>query len=179
MGKYSKNKISFLLSGQGSNLLNILKKDSFNKKLSVISIVSNNAISHEIKNFLIKNNLQVRIYENTSKIETYFFNDVNFIFSVGYMKKIPGSIISKFKIINLHPSLLPTYKGLMTHKRALINKEKFGGFSIHLVTKFLDEGKILTQTKYRIRTKKEKVLISLHKKLENNLVYSELIKVLN
>ena len=67
----------------------------------------------------------------------------------------------------------------MTHKRALINKEKFGGFSIHLVTKFLDEGKILSQTQYRIRTKKEKDLISSHKNLENNLVYSELIKVLN
>ena len=168
-----------MLSGQGSNLLNILKKDSIDKKFTIISIISNNTISSEIKNFLIKNNIHPRIYENKSKLETYFFNDANLIFSVGYMKNIPSNIISKFKIINLHPSFLPFYKGLMTHKRALINKEKFGGFSIHLVTKFLDEGKILTQTKYKILTKKEKELISSHKKLENHLVYSELIKVLN
>ena len=179
MDKYSKNKISFLLSGQGSNLLNILKRDSFNKKLNIISIISNNTINNEIKNFLMENNIQLRLYENKSKLEKYFFNDANLIFSVGYMKNIPSNIISKFKIINLHPSLLPTYKGLMSHKRALINKEKFGGFSIHLVTKFLDEGRILTQTKYRIRTKKEKDLISSHKKLENDLVYSDLIKLLN
>ena len=179
MDKYSKNKISFLLSGQGSNLLNILKRDIFNKKLNIISIISNNTITSEIKNFLIKNNIQARVYENKSKLETYFFNDANLIFSVGYMKNIPINIISKFKIINLHPSFLPSYKGLMTHKRALINKEKFGGFSIHLVTKFLDEGKILSQIKYRIRTKKEKDTISSHKKLENKLVYSELIKILN
>ena len=179
MGKYSKNKISFLLSGQGSNLLNILKRDSVDKKLTIISIISNNAITDEIKNFLIKNNIHPRIYENKSKLETYFFNDADLIFSVGYMKNIPSNVISKFKIINLHPSFLPVYKGLMTHKRALINKEKFGGFSIHLVTKFLDEGKILSQTKYKIRTKKEKDLISSHKKLENDLVYSKLIKFLN
>ena len=179
MGKYSKNKISFLLSGQGSNLLNILKRNIFHKKLNIISIISNNIIANEIKNFLIENNIQVRLYENRSKLETYFFNDANLIFSLGYMKNIPCNVITKFKIINLHPSLLPTYKGLMCHKRALINKEKFGGFSVHLVTKFLDEGKILTQTKYRIRTKKEINLISSHKKLENDLVYSQLIKILN
>ena len=179
MDKYSKNKISFLLSGQGSNLLNILKRDRFNKKLNIISIISNNTITNEIKNFLIENDIQVRLYENKSKLQTYFFNDADLIFSVGYMKNIPSNIISKFKIINLHPSLLPTYKGLMSHKRALINNEKFGGFCIHLVTKFLDDGKILTQTKYRIRTKEETDLISSHKKLENELVYSQLIKLLN
>ena len=179
MVKYSKNKIAFLLSGQGSNLLNILKKDISNQKLSIISIISNNTVSNEIKNFLMKNNIQTNIYENKSKLETYFSNDANFIFSLGYMKSIPNNIIAKFKIINLHPSFLPAYKGLMTHKRALINKEKFGGFSIHLVTKFLDEGKVLSQKKYRIKTKKERSLISSHKKLENDLVYSEIIKFLN
>ena len=179
MDKYNKNKISFLLSGQGSNLLNILKKDRFYKKLNIISIISNNTISNEIKNFLIKNNMRARIYENKPKLETCFFKDANVIFSVGYMQSIPSKFITRFKVINLHPSFLPTYKGLMTHKRVLINKEKFGGFSIHLVTKFLDEGKVIFQTQYKIRTKKEKNLISSHKKLENNIVYSELIKVLN
>ena len=179
MGKYSKNKISFLLSGQGSNLLNILKRDSVDKKLTIISIISNNTITDEIKNFLIKNKIQSRIYENKSKLETYFFNDADLIFSLGYMKNIPNNVISKFKIINLHPSFLPVYKGLMTHKRALINKEKFGGFSIHSVTKYLDEGKSLTQIKYKIKTIKETELISVHKKIENDLVYSGLMKILN
>lgn len=179
MDKFSKNKISFLLSGQGSNLLSILKKDKINKKLNIISIVSNNNISNEIKKFLFMNKMKTRIYENQLKLKTNFFNGANLIFSVGFMKNIPSNLIQKFKIINLHPSFLPKYKGLMTHKRTLINKEKFGGFSIHSVTKYLDEGKSLTQIKYKIRTIKETELISVHKKIENDLVYSGLMKILN
>ena len=179
MGKYSKNRISFLLSGHGSNLLSILKKDKIKKNLNIISIVSNNTISSEIKSFLYNNNAETHLYENKSKLETYFFKGANLIFSIGYMKNIPNDFSSKFKVINLHPSILPTYKGLMTHKRALINNEKLGGFSIHIVTKFLDEGKVISQVKYKIKTKSELALKSSHKKIENNLVYSELIKNLN
>ena len=168
-----------MLSGHGSNLLSILKKNKKNKNLNIISIVSNNTISDEIKSFLYKNKIKIDIYENKSKLETYFFKGAYFIFSVGYMKNISNNFSSKFKVINLHPSILPNYKGLMTHKRALINKEKFGGFSIHLVTKFLDEGKIISQVKYKIKTKKESELISSHRKIENDLVYSKLIKFLN
>ena len=168
-----------MLSGHGSNLLSILKKDKINKNLNIISIVSNNIISDEIKSFLYKNKIETRIYENKSKLETYFFKGAYLIFSVGYMKNISNKFSSKLKFINLHPSILPTYKGVMTHKRALINNEKLGGFSIHLVTKFLDEGKAISQIKYKIKTKKESELISLHKKIENDLVYSELIKYLN
>jgi len=179
LDKYSKNRISFLLSGHGSNLLSILKKDKINKNLNIISIISNNMISNEIKSFLYKNKINIRIYENKSKLENHFFKGAYLIFSVGYMKNIPNNFSSKLKIINLHPSILPTYKGLMTHKRALINNEKLGGFSIHKVTKFLDEGKVISQVKYKIKTKNELELISYHKKVENNLVYSELIKFLN
>ena len=179
MDKFSKYRISFLLSGHGSNLLSILKKNKINKNLNIISIVSNNTISREIKSFLYNNKIETCLYENKSKLETYFFKGANLIFSVGYMKNISSKFSSKLKIINLHPSILPTYKGLMTHKRVLINNEKLGGFSIHLVTKFLDEGKIISQVKYKIKTKKELELISYHKKIENDLVYWELIKFLN
>ena len=179
MDKFNKNKISFLLSGQGTNLLSILKKDKIYKKLNIISIVSNNKISNEIKKFLFINKMNIRIYENQLKLKTNFFNDANLIFSAGFMKNIPSNLLKKFRVINLHPSFLPKYKGLMTHKRTLINKEKVGGFSIHLVTKFLDEGKSLIQIQYKIRTKKELELISAHKKVENDLVYSALMKLLN
>ncbi len=179
MDKYSKNRISFLLSGHGSNLLSILKKNKVNKKLNIISIVSNNRISNEIKKFLYMNKMKTKVYENQLNLQNNFFNDASLIFSVGYLKNIPSSLITKFKVINLHPSFLPKYKGLMTHKRVLINKEKFGGFSVHIVSKYLDEGKLLSQTKYKIRTEKESKLVSAHKKMENDLVYSALIRILN
>ena len=68
------------------------------------------------------------------------------------MKILPSDFINKFngKIINIHPSLLPKYKGLNTHKRALLNKEKFAGCTVHYVTSKLDSGKIIIQKKIKI-----------------------------
>ena len=51
----------------------------------------------------------------------------------------------KYKILNIHPSLLPKYKGLNTHKRVLKNKEKFSGCTVHYVTNKLDSGRIILQ----------------------------------
>ena len=72
------------------------------------------------------------------------------------MKILPAYFIKLFgeKIINIHPSLLPKYKGLNTHKRVIMNKEKFTGCTIHYVNRFLDSGKIIIQSKVRI-TKKD------------------------
>ena len=72
------------------------------------------------------------------------------------MKILPAYFINLYrgKIINIHPSLLPKYKGLNTHKRVLMNKEKFTGCTIHYVNRLLDSGKIIFQSKVRI-TKKD------------------------
>ena len=81
------------------------------------------------------------------------------------------NFIQKFngKIINIHPSLLPKYKGLNTHKRALKNKEKYSGCTVHFVNSKLDSGKIILQKKVKIsqnETEKsltKKILIQEHK----------------
>ena len=69
------------------------------------------------------------------------------------MKILPVYFIKSFKgkIINIHPSLLPKYKGLNTHKRVINNNEKFTGCTVHYVNKFLDSGKIIIQKKVRIK----------------------------
>ena len=71
------------------------------------------------------------------------------------MKILSGMFIKEFKgkILNTHPSLLPKYKGLNTHQRALNNKEKYSGFTIHLVNEKLDSGKIIFQKKIKILKK--------------------------
>ncbi len=83
------------------------------------------------------------------------------------MKIISSSFIKKFKgkIINIHPSLLPKYKGLNTHERVIKNNEKYSGFTIHLVNKKLDSGKIIFQKKIKVlktdnqKTLQKKILI--------------------
>ena len=68
------------------------------------------------------------------------------------MKILSGNFIKKFSrpILNIHPSLLPKYKGLNTHERAIKNKDKYAGVSIHKVTKKLDSGKIIAKKKIKI-----------------------------
>ena len=81
------------------------------------------------------------------------------------MKVLSATFVNKFKgkIINIHPSLLPKYKGLNTHKKVLENNEKFSGCTVHYVTSKLDSGKIIMQKKIRIA--KNETVQSLEKKI--------------
>ena len=174
-----KENITFLLSGGGSNLYQILKKNLTSKKFNVISIISNNLISKQIKELIKSNELEIKIYEKVSNLKPKFFGDCDVIFSVGYLKKINSEIIKNYEIINLHPSLLPKYKGLMTHKRMLINKEAKYGYSIHKVTKFLDDGEILNKNQRNIFTYNEDELSLNQKRLEHQNVFKDLVSFLN
>ena len=175
----NKKKVTFLLSGTGSNLLKILKKNLTSPKFTPIAIISNNYISKKIKELIISHKLEIKIYERIPKLTAKFIGECDVIFSVGYLKKIDPQIIDNYEIINLHPSLLPKYKGLMTHKRMLINNEASYGYSIHRVTKYLDDGEILSQKKGKIISSDEFELSSNHKRLEHQNVYKNLIKFLN
>ncbi len=179
MDQLNKIKVCFLISGYGTNLFKVLtnlKKDKKRKFLPSM-IISNNKVRDEIKNIAKKVNQKIRIYEDVNNLNSINFTNTDLIFSIGYMKKIPRSIFQKYKTINLHPSLLPNYKGLMTHKRMLINNENLYGFTIHLVNKSIDDGKILFQKSQNINNLNEEALIKAHKKLEYDSVYKALIKI--
>ena len=178
--KYIKRKkVTFLISGGGSNLHQILKKNLTFKKFNIISIISNNQVSKQIKELIKSNELEINIFEKVFNLKPKFLGDCDIVFSVGYLKKINSKIIENYEIINLHPSLLPKYKGLMTHKRMLINNEITYGYSIHRVTKYLDDGEILSQNQKNISTSSENKLCLNHKKLEHQCVFKDLISFLN
>ena len=174
-----KKNITFLLSGGGSNLYQILKKNLNSRKFNTISIISNNQVSKQIKELIKSNELKINIYEKVSNLKPKFLGDCDIVFSVGYLKKINSEIIENYDVINLHPSLLPIYKGLMTHKRMLINKEVKYGYSIHKVTKYLDDGKILSQNQKNISTFSEIELSLSHKQLEHQCIFKDLVSFLN
>ena len=171
-------KVSFLISGSGSNLLEILKKNYNNKDFKIITIISNNNISTKIKSYLGKFNQNVLVRECQSTLQKKNFYDTDVIFSVGYMKVIEKSIIENFDVINLHPSILPNYKGLMTQKRMLINNEKYYGFTIHKVSPELDDGQTISNKTKKINTKNELELMKKHKSLEHQFVYKQLVNYL-
>ena len=174
-----RKKVTFLLSGGGSNLYKILKKNLTSKKFITLSIISDNQISKQIKELVKFNGLEIKIFEKVSNLKPKFIGNCDFIFSVGYLKKIKSEIIKKYEIINLHPSLLPKYKGLMTHKRMLINNEIKYGYSIHKVTKYLDDGEILSQNQKNIYTSSENELSFNHKQLEHQRVFKDLVNFLD
>ena len=166
-----KIKTAVFISGTGSNLKNLIK---FSKtKISPILIkliISNNKKAKGLK-YSTQYNVEKKIVNfNNNFAENKILNYINkknikFICLAGFMKVLSKNFIKKFKgiIVNIHPSLLPKYKGLNTHKRALKNKEKFAGCTVHYVTNELDSGKIILQKKVKI--KKNDTVNSLKKKV--------------
>ena len=157
----------------------ILKKNLTFKKFITLSIISNNQVSKQIKELIKLNELEIKVYEKVSNLKTRFIGDCDIVFSIGYLKKIETEIIENYEIINLHPSLLPKYKGLMTHKRMLINNEIKYGYSVHRVTTYLDDGEILSQNQKNISTSIEAELSTNHKRLEHQKVFKDLVNFLN
>ena len=178
MKLHNKKKVSFLISGGGSNLLKILKNNSINRDFEVVTIISNNKISTRIKSCVNKFYKNVLVMEYQTKLRKKNFFDTDIIFSVGYMKVIEKSIIENFDVINLHPSILPTYKGLMTQKRMLINNERNYGFTLHKVSNELDEGETISNKVRKINTSSESELLYKHKSLEHEFVYKQFVDYL-
>ena len=173
------NKINtaVFISGTGSNLKSLIKFSKLKKSPIIIKlIISNNynakglqyANIHKIKKkvFDFNNFLSEKKVINELKN-----NDIHLICLAGFMKILSKSFINNFKgkILNIHPSLLPKYKGLNTHERAIKNKDKYSGCSVHFVNSKLDSGKIISQKKVIIskldtpKTLAKKILIQEHK----------------
>ena len=98
------------------------------------------------------------------------------------MKILSKNFVKRFKnrILNIHPSLLPKYKGLNTHERAIKNKEKFSGCTVHFVNEKLDSGKIILQKKIKLlKSDSSRTLAKRVLNLENKLYPKAIIKVLS
>ncbi len=177
--------VSVLISGRGTNLkslINFSKKK--NSRINICLVITNNKNAKGL-NFAIKNNIKYLIlnYKNKKKAESkILFNlkrkKINLICLAGFMKILSKRIINKYKgrILNIHPSLLPKYKGLNTHERVIKNKEKYTGCTVHIVNSKLDDGKKILQSKIRIYKKdNEKSLAKRLLKVENKL-YPKAVK---
>ena len=172
-------KVSVFISGRGTNLKSLINfSKSKNSLISINLVISNKKNAKGL--FLAKKNkikFLIINYKNKKKAEKKILtklkeNNIDFICLAGFMKILSKKIITKYKnkILNIHPSLLPKYKGLNTHKRVILNKEKFTGCTVHIVTSKLDSGKIILQRKIKIlKNDSEKTLSKRLLKVENQL----------
>ena len=180
--------VSIFISGRGSNLLSLINYSKIkNSKIKINLIISNNKFSkglefakknkimYHIVNYSKKNQAELKILRYLRK------NKIDLICLAGFMKILSSNFIKKFKnpILNIHPSILPKYKGLNTHMKAIKNKDKFSGATVHLVTPKLDSGKIILQKKVRIsKYDTEKILAKKVLKIEHKLYPAAIEKFL-
>ena len=166
------------ISGTGSNLKSLIKFSNLKKSpISIKMIISNNPKSkglafgkiYKIRRTVFNFSKQARTEKEI--LELLKIKKINLICLAGFMRILSKNFIQSFKgqILNIHPSLLPKYKGLNTHERAITNKDRYSGCTVHFVTAKLDSGKIIIQKKVKInkkdtpRTLASKVLSEEHK----------------
>ena len=186
---YRKIKTAVFISGKVSNLKSLIKFSKSKKSpISINLIISNNPnakglklrginkIKKKVFNFKKKHNVENEILSILKD------HEIRMICLAGFMRILSRNFITKFKgkILNIHPSLLPKYKGLNTHQRALNNNEQYSGCTVHFVNSKLDSGKIILQKKVKILKNETKE--SLAKKIlvqEHKLYPKAIFKVFN
>ena len=157
-----KIKTAVFISGTGSNLKNLIKLSKVkNSPISINLIFSNTSKAKGLK---FSNRFNIKKYVSSFKnyktaeakiLDLLKEENIKFICLAGFMKILSKNFIKKFngKIVNIHPSLLPKYKGLDTHVKAIQNKDKVAGCTVHFVTAKLDSGKIILQKEVKISKK--------------------------
>jgi formyltetrahydrofolate-dependent phosphoribosylglycinamide formyltransferase len=174
----NKIKACVFISGNGSNLKSLIKSSrDYNFPIKIELIISNNINAKGIC-FAKRHSIPYKFFpsNNIEKFERSCLSEIRkkkikFLCLAGFIKILSNDFIKAFgyKIVNIHPSLLPKYKGLNTHKRVLKSGEKYSGCTVHLVTQKLDSGKIILQKKVLIDknetedTLKMKILKQEHK----------------
>ena len=184
-----KIKTAVFISGTGSNLKNIIRFSKIKKSPISVNLIISNTSKAKGLNFADQFRIRKKIfnYKNIKVTEKKILillekEKIKLICLAGYMKILSKYFIEKFdgKIINIHPSLLPKYKGLNTHSRAITNGDKFSGCTVHYVTAKLDSGKTILQKKVKITTKDN--FTSLAKKIlkqEHRLYPAAIMKIFN
>ena len=185
----NKLKTAVFISGTGSNFKNLIKFSKIKKTpISINLVISNINTARGLKyanQFDIKKKIFPfhNIKNDEKKILALLVKEkISFICMAGFLKILSKNFIKEFdgKIINIHPSLLPKYKGLNTHHRAIENKDKFAGCTVHYVTEKLDSGKVIMQKKVKIGADDNS--ITLAKKVlkqEHKLYPAAIVKILS
>ena len=178
-----KKKACVFISGSGTNLRSIIKSSrDYNFPIKVCLVVSNNKKANGIlfaKKFSIP---YICLNTNIYKFEKTIFrklieNKIDIICLAGFMKILSKKFVRNFKgkIINIHPSLLPKYKGLNTFQRVLKFNEKFTGCTVHYVNEKLDSGKIILNKKVIIDKNENEKSLRLKVQKKEYKAYSEAI----
>ena len=180
----NKVRTAVFISGSGSNLKSLIKFSKTRRSpISINLIISNNSKAKGL-NYAKIFKIKKKVYKFKNKnldesrlLSTLKRQRIDMICLAGFMKILTKNFIKKFKgkILNIHPSLLPKYKGLNTHQRALKNNEKYSGCTVHFVNSKLDSGKIIIQKKIKISKNDTKVSLARKILAQEHKIYPKAI----
>ena len=187
-----KRRIVVLISGGGSNLQSFIDgcaDGTLNG--DVVAVISNKAgvkgleraAAAAIPNITLDHNsFASRAEFDVALADVIDSFSPDLVVLAGFMRILTPQFVNRFlgRLINIHPSLLPKYKGLNTHNRAIKNKDKFSGCTVHYVSAKTDSGKIILQKKIRIEAKDNSTLLSKRVlKQEHKLYPAAIMKIFN
>ena len=186
----TKDSVVVLLSGSGSNFQAIIDASKNNElDIKIKAAISNvpgvkgleRANRENIPSKVINNN----DYSSRSKFEKSLLSEINkyspkYIILAGFMRVLSSEFIDNFNgvILNIHPSLLPKFPGLNTHKRALEANEEWHGCTVHIVTKELDAGPPIIQCRVPIKKDDDDRLLASRVLIAEHLIYKKAIKLM-
>jgi len=177
-------KVGVLVSGRGTNMVALSEYKRREARSYDLALVASNV--PEARGLVVARRLGIPIWAHSHKgLEREEFDhrldlalreaDVEVVALAGYMRLLSAEFIDKWRgrILNIHPSLLPAYKGLDTHRRALEAGEIWVGCSVHLVTDELDGGPVLAQARVRVRERETAEMLASRVLKEEHRLYPE------
>ena len=173
-------RVAVLISGNGSNLQAMIEEFESSELVDICCVISNKREAYGLKrasnanidNYFIDHNQYDTRQEFEEKIIlTLDKHNPDLVVLAGFMRILSNVLVSKYsgKLLNIHPSLLPKYKGLDTHRQVLENNEEFHGVTVHFVDNSLDGGPICAQSRIRVDTKDIKELEAKVHELEHEI----------
>ncbi|MBV1688271.1 phosphoribosylglycinamide formyltransferase [Novosphingobium sp. G106] len=153
----ARSKVAALISGSGTNMAALLYASRAEDcPYEIVLVASNNpaaggirlAEAEGVATFVLPHKGMDRADHDAAMHEAIRASGAEYVALAGYMRILTSEFVAKWegRMLNIHPSLLPKYKGLHTHEQAIANGDSHGGVSIHLVTAELDDGPVLGQT---------------------------------
>lgn len=183
-----KLRVGVLISGRGSNMIALEEWNRRGERAYEIVVVASN--DPEARGLMAAKIFGIPTWAESHKgLEREAFDrlldaeltarGVDVVALAGYMRLLSPWFIRTWqgRILNIHPSLLPDYKGLDTHRRAIEAGEDFAGCSVHMVTEELDAGAVLAQAKVRIRERETPEMLAQRVLEEEHKLYPEALDI--
>jgi phosphoribosylglycinamide formyltransferase-1 len=184
-------KLAVLISGEGSNLQAIINAIDAGMLDARIEIVISNKAGANGLNRATRAGItavvvppvkgQSREEYDQRLLDTLAPFAPDLIVLAGFMRILSAGFVHSYadRIINIHPSLLPAYKGVNTHQRVLDAEERFHGATVHFVTEKLDDGKMIIQSRIEIGADDDAASLQQRVHVEEHVIYPRAIQWLS